>query len=55
MRDAEDAAKLEALRGAARVGFAALDRGEFREFNSSVELEAYLRDFSEAVISRVVK
>src|SRR5712671_1480042 len=54
-REAEDAAKLDALREAARVGFEALDRGEFREFGSADELEAYLHDFSEQVISRSVK
>src|SRR5204863_8475250 len=31
-REAEDAAKLDALRDAARIGVTALDRGEFREF-----------------------
>jgi antitoxin ParD1/3/4 len=54
-REAEDAARLDVLRGAARVGFSALDRGEFKEFDSSDELEAYLHDLSEEVISRAVK
>jgi antitoxin ParD1/3/4 len=54
-REAEDAAKLDVLREAARVGFGALDRGEFREFDSADELGAYLHDFSEQVISRAVK
>jgi antitoxin ParD1/3/4 len=54
-REAEDAAKLDVLREAARVGFGALDRGEFREFDSADELEIYLHDFSEQVISRPVK
>jgi antitoxin ParD1/3/4 len=31
---AEDASKLKALRSAARVGVAALDRGEFKEFRN---------------------
>jgi antitoxin ParD1/3/4 len=51
-REGEDAAKLEALREAARVGIAALDRGEFKEFNDIEELETYLNDLSEKVISR---
>ena len=51
-REAEDAAKLQILREAARVGIAALDRGEFKEFDSIDELQAYLNDFSERVISR---
>ena len=54
-REAEDAAKLEALREAARIGFSAFDRGEFTEFDGPEELEAYLNDFSEKVISRAIK
>ena len=34
------------------AGFDALDRGEFKEFDSIDELQAYLNDFSERVISR---
>jgi antitoxin ParD1/3/4 len=48
--EAEDAAKLEALREAARVGVAALDRAEFREFDNIDDLQAYLNDLSEKVI-----
>src|SRR5437016_13912243 len=51
-REAEDAAKLEALREAARVGVAALDRGEFREFASTGDLRTYLYDLSEKIISK---
>jgi antitoxin ParD1/3/4 len=51
-REAEDASKLKALRAAARVGVNALDRGEFREFESIEDLQAYLNDLSEKVISR---
>jgi antitoxin ParD1/3/4 len=50
-RDAEDAAKLEVLRQAARVGAAALDRGEFKEFENIEDLQTYLNDLSERVIS----
>jgi antitoxin ParD1/3/4 len=50
-REAEDAAKLEVLREAARVGFDALDRGEFKEFDTVDDLQAYLNDLSEKVIS----
>jgi antitoxin ParD1/3/4 len=49
-REAEDATKLKALREAARVGVAALDRGEFKEFESIEDLQAYLNDLSEKVI-----
>jgi antitoxin ParD1/3/4 len=51
-REAEDAAKLEVLREAARVGFDALDRGEFKEFDTVDDLQAYLNGLSERVISR---
>jgi antitoxin ParD1/3/4 len=54
-REAEDASKLKALRAAARVGVTALDRGEFREFESIEDLHAYLNDLSEKVISRTSK
>ncbi len=50
-REAEDAAKLKILRKAARAGFGALDRGEFKEFDSVDGLQAYLNDISEKVIS----
>ena len=50
-RDAEDAAKLEVLREAARIGVAALDRGEFKEFENIEDLQTYLNDLSEKVIS----
>jgi len=51
-RAAEDAGKLTALRAAAHVGIAALDRGEFKEFETVEDLDAYLNDLSERVISR---
>jgi antitoxin ParD1/3/4 len=54
-REAEDATKLEALREAARVGVAALDRGEFKEFENIEDLQAYLNDLSEKVISRTAE
>jgi antitoxin ParD1/3/4 len=54
-REAEDAGKLKALRAAARTGVGALDRGEFREFGTIEELQAYLNDLSERVISRTTK
>jgi antitoxin ParD1/3/4 len=50
-REAEDVAKLEVLREAAKIGFGALDRGEFREFDSIDDLQAYLNGLSEKVIS----
>jgi antitoxin ParD1/3/4 len=50
-REAEDNAKLKVLRKAAGVGFGALDRGEFKEFESIEALQAYLDELSEKVIS----
>ena len=50
-REAEETEKLRALRAAARLGVGALDRGEFKEFRNIKELQAYLNDLSEKVIS----
>ena len=52
-REAEDAAKLKVLRKAAGAGFEALDRGEFKEFDSIDDLQAYLNAVSEKIISGV--
>ena len=54
-REAEEAGKLKALRAAARAGVGALDRGEFKEFGSVEELQSYLNDLSEKIISRAAK
>jgi antitoxin ParD1/3/4 len=54
-REAEDASKLKALREAARVGVAALDSGQFEEFENIEDLQAYLNELSEKVISRATK
>lgn len=54
-RDAEDAGKLKALRAAARVGVGALDRGDFKEFADIEELQTYLNDLSENIISRTAE
>jgi antitoxin ParD1/3/4 len=54
-REAEQAGKLKALREAARIGVDALDRGEFKEFENIEELQAYLNDLSEKVISRTAE
>jgi len=50
-REAEDAARLEALRDAARSGAAALDRGDFKEFADSNALVAYLDDLADRIVS----
>jgi antitoxin ParD1/3/4 len=50
-REAEEAARLKVLCKAARAGFDELDRGEFKEFESIADLQAYLNAVSEKVIS----
>jgi antitoxin ParD1/3/4 len=50
-REAQDAATLKALRSATRAGFEALDRGDFKEFDSIEELESYLNAVAEKVVS----
>jgi hypothetical protein len=54
-REAKDAGKLKALRAAARAGVGALDRGDFKEFGNIEELQTYLHDLSERVISRTTE
>ena len=54
-RETEDRARLEALRKAAAVGFGALDRGEFREFDSVADLQSYLKSASAKVLSATRK
>jgi antitoxin ParD1/3/4 len=54
-RQAEEASKLKALREAARLGVAPLDRGEFKQFKNSEDLQAYLNELSEKVISRAAE
>ena len=49
-RAAEDDARLTLLGEAARIGFDALDRGEFKEFAAPDELKTYLNDISEMII-----
>jgi antitoxin ParD1/3/4 len=51
----EDATRLKALRKAARFGLAALDRGEFCEFEEMEDLRSYLNDLSDKVISRTAR
>jgi antitoxin ParD1/3/4 len=46
-REAEEAAKLEALRAAAQVGLAALERGAFKEFDDASGLVAHLEKLAD--------
>lgn len=54
-REAEEATKLETLREAAHTGVAALDRGEFKEFEDIGDLQAYLNDLSDKLISGITR
>lgn len=51
-READDAAKLEVLRAAAKVGTDALDRGDFREFATADALGDYLEALAVGIRSR---
>ena len=50
-REAEDAARLEALRRAVQTGIDAIERGEYRSFGSFAELERHLIDVGETAIA----
>ena len=49
-REAEDAAKLHALRTAADTGIAALERGAYTEFLESGSLENHLNEITGKVV-----
>lgn len=49
-REEEDAAKLAALREAADLGIADLERGAFKEFSDPEALSAYLNGIADRVI-----
>jgi antitoxin ParD1/3/4 len=51
-REAEDRAKLKALRDAAKVGQAAIAAGHYRSFDSEESLRAYLDGLAEDAIAR---
>ncbi len=51
-QEAEEKARLKALREAARIGIADIDAGRFREFESPAALERHLGSVAEATIGR---
>ena len=51
-RDAEDRAKLQALRAAAQVGIDAVAAGQYLEFKSPEKLEDYLTKRARRVLAR---
>ena len=48
-REAEEAAKLTALRQAAVLGLADLEQGSFKEFRDTAELNAYLKQVADEI------
>ena len=54
-REAREAAKLAALREAARVGMAAFDEGRYKEFESADALATYLQERARSVIAGAEK
>lgn len=50
-REAEDAAKLHALRAAAQVGLESLDRGDGRGFADGADLARYLEDLADKALN----
>jgi antitoxin ParD1/3/4 len=50
-REAQEAAKLEALREAVRVGMASIEEGRYKEFKNADELADYLEELSKRVLS----
>jgi antitoxin ParD1/3/4 len=51
-REAEDAAKLDNLREAARIGFTAFERGDYKAFDNAGDLARHLQDLSEEIIGK---
>lgn len=51
-REAEDAAKLAALREAARVGMEAIEAGDVQRFETVAELDRYLKDLGAKAIAQ---
>lgn len=49
-REAEDAARLQALRGAVQVGLDDLAEGRYREFDSAEALRAHLAEVAERAL-----
>jgi len=51
-REAEDGARLEALREAARVGIDDLETGRYTAFGSFADLDGYLRKVTNKVLTK---
>lgn len=53
--EAEEKAKLKALREAVQIGIADIKAGRYRDFESFDELDAYLRKISDEAISEATR
>jgi len=53
-REAEEKARLKALREAARIGIADIDAGSYRSFESPADLRDHLSSLAEHAIGRKV-
>lgn len=51
-REAEEAAKLQALREAAKVGMSSFEQGRFRTFDDPKALNRHLKDMAAKAIAR---
>lgn len=51
-RDAEDRAKLKALRDAARIGLEDIEQGRLREFKTTDALRKHLRRLAKSAMAR---
>lgn len=51
-REAEDRARLKALRDAARVGLADVEAGRYKTFDSFADLDSYLGKIANKVFAR---
>lgn len=49
-REAEDAAKLEALRHAAQIGIVSIERGDYREFSDGTSLKSHLNRLADTAL-----
>jgi antitoxin ParD1/3/4 len=49
-REAEDAAKLDALRAAAEIGMADLERGAYKDFGDASGLQTYLNQITDELV-----
>lgn len=52
-REAEDAARLEALRSAVKVGIDDIDAGRFKTFDTAVSLRSHLKSITADAITEV--